>query len=122
MMDTQANDRNQKYLREEYVSRINSVIDYIEANIDTDLSLGNIATAANFSQFHFHRIFHAMVGETLSQFIQRIRLEKAATLLVNNPKKSITEIALECGFSGSAAFARAFRDAFHMTATEWRAG
>ena len=122
MTDAQANDRNQKYLREEYVSRINSVIDYIEANLDTNLSLENIAAVANFSQFHFHRIFHAMVGETLSQFIQRIRLEKAATLLINNPKKSITEIALECGFSGSATFARAFRDAFHMTATEWRSG
>ena len=122
MTETQANDRNQKYLREEYVSRINRVIDYIETNIDTDLSLENLAGVASFSSFHFHRIFRAMVGETLNQFIQRIRIEKAAGKLVHNPRKSITEIALECGFSSSAAFARVFKDTFHMSASEWRAG
>jgi AraC family transcriptional regulator len=61
-----------------------------------------------------------MVGETLNHFIQRIRLEKAALRLVSNPGVSITEIALDSGFSGSATFARAFRDMFGMSATEWR--
>jgi AraC family transcriptional regulator len=120
MTETQTNDRNQKYLREEYVSRINRVIDYIEANIDNELSLENLAGVASFSSFHFHRIFRAMVGETLNQFIQRIRIEKAAGKLIHNPKKPITQIALECGFSSSAAFARAFRESFHMSAREWR--
>jgi len=44
----------------------------------------------------------------------------AAGQLIANPKKSITEIAFNCGFSGSATFARAFRETFHMSATEWR--
>jgi AraC-like DNA-binding protein len=118
--ETQENDSKQKYQREEYVSRINRVIDYIEANIDIDLSLENLAKVANFSRFHFHRIFRAMVGETLNQFIQRIRLEKAAAQLIVNPKKSITEIAFDYGFSGSAAFARAFKETFQMNASEWR--
>lgn len=113
------NDK-QRYLRQEYASRINRVIDYIEANIDVDLSLETLSGIANFSKFHFHRIFRAMVGETLNQFIQRIRLEKAAAQLIFNPKKSITEIAFDCGFSGSATFARAFKDTFHMSASEWR--
>ena len=108
------------YLRQEYTSRINRVIDYLEANIDGDLSLETLSGVANFSKFHFHRIFRAMVGETLNQFIQRIRLEKAAAQLIFNPKKSITEIAFDCGFSGSAAFARAFKDVFQMSASEWR--
>lgn len=111
-----------KYLREEYISRINSVIDYIETNIDEDLSLENLAKIASFSRFHFHRIFRTMVGETLNQFIQRVRIEKAASQLINNPKKSITEIAFDCGFSGSAAFARAFKDKFQMNASDWRLG
>ncbi|MBM3132042.1 MAG: AraC family transcriptional regulator, partial [Chloroflexi bacterium] len=72
--------------------------------------------------FHFHRIFGAIMGETLGQFIQRVRVEKAASKLIHNPKKSITQIALECGFSSSATFARAFKDAFHMSASEWRSG
>jgi AraC family transcriptional regulator len=118
--ETQANDSKQKYQREEYVSRINRVIDYIEINIDIELSLENLAKVANFSRFHFHRIFRAMVGETLNQFIQRIRIEKAAAQLIVNPKKSITEIAFDCGFSGSATFARAFKETFQMSASEWR--
>jgi len=115
------NSRN-KYLREEYTSRINRVIDYIEINLNKDLSLQELAGVANFSPFHFHRIFSAIIGETLNDFIQRIRLEKAASKLVLNPKISITEIALEFGFSGSATFARAFKDSFKMSASEWRAG
>lgn len=120
MTRTEANDRKQEHLREEYMSRINRVIDYIETNIDEDLSLENLARVANFSRFHFHRIFRAIVGETLSQFIQRIRVERAAAQLIDNPRKSITEIAFDCGFSGSATFARAFRETFHMSASQWR--
>ncbi len=121
MAGIKANDCKQKYQRDEYIFRVNRVIDYIETNIDKDLSLQDLARIANFSQFHFHRIFRAIVGETLNRFIQRMRVEKAATQLMANPKKSITEIAFDCGFSGSASFARAFRETFHMSASEWRA-
>ncbi|MFC2004796.1 GyrI-like domain-containing protein [Chloroflexota bacterium] len=113
---------NRKYLLEEYRSRINRVIDYIEANIDRDLSLSELADIAHFSPFHFHRIFRAMVGETLNGFIQRIRLEKAAMKLTLNPKKTITGIFLECGYSNPSVFARAFKDAFGMSASDWRSG
>ncbi len=113
-------DSRKKYLREDYTARINRVIDYIETNIDKDITLRELAGVAHFSPFHFHRIFSATVGETLSGFIQRIRLEKAAMKLAHNPKKSITEIALECGFSGSSAFARAFKETFNMSASDWR--
>lgn len=113
-------DGRKEWLKEEYVSRINRVIDYIEDNIDEELFLKKLAYVANFSPFHFHRIFHAIVGEPLNHFIQRIRLEKAATKLLEQPRLSITEIAIECGFSSSSSFARAFREYFDMSATEWR--
>jgi AraC family transcriptional regulator len=109
-------------LRNEYTARINRVIDYIEQNLDRPLTLEELAGVANFSKFHFHRIFAAQIGETLNQFIQRIRIERAAVLLVNNPHKSITEVAFDCGFSGSAPFARAFKDTFGMSASRWRSG
>ena len=112
----------QRYLREEYTARINKVIDYIESNISKDLSLNELAAVAHFSPFHFHRIFSAMVGETLNGFVKRLRIERAATMLVQNPRRSITEIAFECGFSGSSAFARAFQETFQVSASEWRAG
>lgn len=114
-------DLRQKYLREEYTARINRVIDYIEANISRDLSLNELATVAHFSPFHFHRIFSGMVGETLNGFIKRLRIEKAATMLMHNTKKSITEIAFECGFSSSSTFSRIFQETFQMSASEWRA-
>ena len=111
-----------KYLRENYTARINCVIDYIAANIDKDLSLEELAGVAHFSPFHFHRIFSAMVSETLNSFIQRLRVEKAASKLVLNPRQSITEIAFECGFSSSSTFARTFKETFQMSASEWRSG
>lgn len=123
-MNSTRSDDNQsdkeKFLKDEYISRINRVIDYIESNIDKDLSLEKLASVANFSRFHFHRIFRAIMGETLNRYIQRIRIERAALQLINNPKKTITEIAFDCGFSGSAPFARAFKDFFKMSASQWR--
>ncbi|MFC1920696.1 GyrI-like domain-containing protein [Chloroflexota bacterium] len=113
---------NRKYLVEEYKSRINKVIDYIESNIDKDLYLKELSEVAHFSPFHFHRIFSAMVGETLNDFIQRIRLEKAASKLIANPKNSVTGIALECGFTSPSAFARSFKETYKMSASEWRKG
>jgi len=97
-------------------------MDYIESHLDQELSLSSIADVANFSPFHFHRIFGAMVGETLNQFIQRLRIEKSANQLVSNPKKSITAIAFDCGFSGSASFSRAFKQYFEMSPSQWRSG
>ncbi len=113
---------NRAFLLAEYKSRINRVIDYIEANIDKEMTLAELAGVAHFSPYHFHRIFGAMVGETLNGFIQRIRLEKAAVKLVTNPKKSITEVAFESGFSSSSVFARAFKESFGMSASHWRGG
>ncbi len=110
-----------RYLRDEYVARINRVIDHIEMHLDGELSLGALAEVARFSQYHFHRIFRGIVGESLSQFIQRLRLERAAGQLAANPKKQITRIAYDCGFGSSASFARAFRELFDMSPTEWRA-
>jgi AraC family transcriptional regulator len=107
-------------LRKEYISRINRVIDYIDANIESPLSLEQLSRIANFSSFHFHRVFSGIMGEPLNRFIQRIRLEKAAAKLRMNPDESITAIAYECGFSGSAAFARAFKEHFGMSASAWR--
>jgi AraC family transcriptional regulator len=120
MNEARINKIKRQQMREEYTSRINRVIDYIENNIYEELSLETLARVANFSRFHFHRIFGAMVGETLNQFIQRVRVEKAAIQLVTNPKKSITDIAFDCGFSGSAPFSRVFRETFKMSPSQWR--
>lgn len=107
-------------VRAEYEGRINRVVDYVQAHLGEPLRLEPLARIACFSPFHFHRIFAAMMGETLSQFVARLRLEKAAALLQHNPALSVTEVALDCGFSSQATLARAFRGRFGMTAGEWR--
>lgn len=114
------NGKSNAFLRAEYMARINRVIDYIERNMAEELSLDTLAEVADFSRFHFHRVFGAMVGERLNRFIQRVRVERAASQLLVNPKKSITNIAFDCGFSGSAAFARLFKDFIKMTPSQWR--
>jgi AraC family transcriptional regulator len=108
--------------RAEYLGRIHRVTDHIERHLDERLTLEELARVACFSPFHFHRIFSACVGETLYQFILRLRLERAANQLLQDPRKSVTAVALDCGFGSSAAFARAFRAGFGMSASEWRAG
>ncbi len=112
-------DVRRRAMRAEYVARINRVIDHIEANLAGDLPLESLAAVAAFSPYHFHRVFKAMVGENLSTFIRRRRIEKAASLLLSNPARPITQVALECGFSSPAAFSRVFREAFGMSATDW---
>jgi AraC family transcriptional regulator len=103
----------------EYRARIHQAQDYIEANLGGELTLEAIAKAACFSSFHFHRLFAVFAGETLYQYILRQRLERAASLLVSDGQRNVTEIALDCGFSSSAVFARCFRKAFSMSATEY---
>lgn len=106
----------------EYKARINAVMDYIQCNLHKSLTLTELAKVANFSPFHFHRLFSSFLGETLNSFIQRLRIEKSAGMLISNPLKSITEIAFDCGFSSSAAFARLFKEMYKMSASQWRSG
>lgn len=110
------------FQEQEYTARINRVMDYIQSNLNQSLSLGELAKIACFSPYHFHRIFSSFTGETLNNFIQRLRMEKAVSLLKTNPRKSITEIAFDAGFASSASFARLFKECFGMSATEMRAG
>jgi AraC family transcriptional regulator len=120
MADFRTDDKQKQFLRKEYIGRINRVIDYIDNNLDEELKLEKLADIANFSRYHFHRIFSSMVGEPMGRFISRIRCERAAMALITDRKKSVTEIAFDFGFSSSATFARAFKDFFEMSASEWR--
>ena len=109
-----------KIILNEYKSRINRVFDYIEKNIEKQLDLEELASVANFSKYHFHRIFQGMVGETPYQFILRLRLEKAASILLSNPKKSVTDIAIETGFADLSNFSKNFKMFFQVSASQWR--
>ena len=106
--------------RKEYISRINRVMDHIEANLKNDLSLDELASVACFSPYHFHRIFRSMMGETLHQFTHRMRIQRIAIRLSNDPDVSITELVYEYGFSSSAHFSRSFKEFFGLSPSQWR--
>src|SRR5512145_47044 len=104
-----------KLLQNEYRSRLNRTIDYIFNNYNEDLNLDLLAKVACFSKFHFHRLFYAMTGETPKDFILRVRLENSVPMLTRHPAKSITEIALDCGFSCSQNYSKAFKACYGVT-------
>lgn len=93
----------------DYVERVNRAIDHIVRNLAQPLRLEDVASAACFSPFHFHRIFKALLGETLNEFVKRQRLERALYLMSHAPKRSLTDVALDCGFSSSSDFSRSFK-------------
>lgn len=106
--------------QKEYIHRVNRVVDYIEDNINEQLSLQKVSEIAHFSPFHFHRIFSVFMGETLNGFIKRKRVEKAARVLLIEQEKTISEIAYECGYNSPSVFCRNFKERFKLNAQEFR--
>lgn len=96
-------------INKDIVSRINKALLYIDAHIHEKLKLEDIAVQAHFSAYHFHRLFSAVVGETLANFINRTRLEKAVDRILHHPEMGMTEIAESLGFSSVSSFSRSFK-------------
>lgn len=103
-----------------YASRINRVVDYIKSHLDGDLSLETLAGEACFSKYYFHRLFKALTGETLTVYVARARVEKAAYLLLYNPGLPITTVAYDTGYSSPSVFSREFRQHYGMAPSKWR--
>jgi AraC family transcriptional regulator len=96
-----------------------SVLTYIQAHIDDDLSLEHVARLADLSPFHFHRIFRTAVGETLKDYTLRLRMERAGYYLIVQDA-SILEIAFGVGFRAHETFTRAFQRHFGTTPLAYR--
>jgi len=99
----------QQQSRKEYLQRINRVVDYIDTHLDEEHRLEKLSAIACFSPFHFHRIFKALTGETITNYVKRIRLQRAGSMLLNDYDRPVTEVAALCGFNSTAVFCRAFR-------------
>lgn len=102
-----------------YQQRINRVLRHIEQHLDARPDLDGLARIACFSPYHFHRIFSAMVGESVAAYVRRLRLERAAMQL-GHSDESVTQIALGAGYESMDAFARAFRAHFGMLPSAYR--
>ena len=103
----------------DYRSKIKGVLEYIQRNIDSKLTLEELAQFVFLSPFHFHRIFKAMVGENVMEHVTRLKIERAAKQL-SQSDSAIIDIAFDTGYTSQAAFTRAFRRRFQTTPKEYR--
>lgn len=103
----------------DYVQRINKVVDYINNHLDETLDLKTLANEAALSDFHFHRIFKALKGEAIGGYITRLRLEATARLL-RYTALTIEEIAFNIGYETTASLSKAFKKQYGISPTEYR--
>jgi len=93
--------------------------EYIKANQGEDISLGDVAKAVNTSTFYFCKMFKKATGLNFTDYLSRIRIEKAKNLLLN-PNLRISEIAYEVGFQSLTHFNRVFRKLVGQSPTDYR--
>jgi len=103
-----------------YSKQITKAMNYMSSHIEDNLVLNDIAEHAGISKYHFHRLFRAFVGESVGEFQRRVKLERAATMLVYHEHKPIKDIAFESGFSTSQNFAKLFKKKYGISPQEYR--
>src|SRR5262249_38605633 len=99
--------------------KMQPILAYASSHLDDDVSLAKLAARADLSAFHLHRLFAAIIGETPKRFTLRLRLERAAVMLLVSGD-SVLDVALSCGFQSHEVFIRAFRRRFGMTPGAYR--
>lgn len=107
-------------MNEDYIKRINTILQFIDENLDSVLSLETVANVGFYSPFHFHRIFKAITNETLNSYITRKRIEKSASILLHQKNVSITELSLQYGFNSNSSFTRTFKKFYGISPSEFR--
>lgn len=102
-----------------YYESVNRVLEYVNDNLSRKITLKKLAEVSCVSDFHFHRIFRALMGEAPGEYVKRLRLEKAAFML-SNREETLPEIAFVCGYETQQAFSRAFRSYFGISPAAYR--
>lgn len=90
---------------------VKKVIDYIEENLDKEISLDNISKEIGYSKFYLNRIFTKHTGITMHKYLQNRRLTVAAQKLVKTDKP-IVQIAYEAGYDTQQSFSFAFKQVY----------
>jgi len=98
---------------------MNKVLAYIDNNLKDDLSLNTLARVSGYSEYHFHRIFHALTGKTLHEYVCERRIIAAAARLLYE-RNSVTRIAFDCGFLSSSSFGRCFKQQLGCSPSQYR--
>ena len=102
-----------------YHLRLLAAVDYIESHPERPLRLDDIARAAHLSKFHFHRVFKAVTGTTVGEYVARVRLSRAAILL-RGTELPIRQLYARFGYRSAEQFSRAFAHRFGESPSKWR--
>ncbi len=105
--------------RTNYAKRLARVTAYIYEHLDEDIDLAVLAEVACLSPWHWHRIYHALYGETVAATVRRLRLQRAAADLANTAL-GVEEIARRAGYEAVPSFSRAFRAAYGLPPAQYR--
>jgi AraC family transcriptional regulator len=97
------------------------VIDRMEAELDSDLTLALLAEESGYSRTHFLRMFRGATGQSPHRYLLELRLKKAESMLASR-SLSLVDIALACGFSSHAHFSTAFRSRYGLSPAAYRRG
>ena len=96
--------------------------DWIEENLDADLTLEQLARQAGLSTFHFSRLFTARSSRSPMAYVRARRLIKAARRLADAPETRLVDLALDSRFESQESFTRAFKRLFGVTPGRFRNG
>ncbi|MCR5415646.1 MAG: AraC family transcriptional regulator [Pseudobutyrivibrio sp.] len=106
-------------VRDEYAQIFMEICDYINAHCSEDLKLDDIADMSGFSKYHFERLFKQFVGVSFYKYVNQKRIAKAQELLIA-PGNSVTDVAINCGFTSISSFIRMFKIQKGCTPTEFK--
>lgn len=101
------------------LDRIQDIINYIENNLDENISVSEVASKSGISSWQFQKIFRKATGDSLGNYIRHRRLSSAAEDLLNSDSK-IIDIAINYQFNSQEAFTRAFKNYFNMTPARFK--
>ncbi len=105
----------------DYQERLARVTAYIHDHLDQALDFHRLAEIAHHSPYHWHRVYHALYGETLAATVRRLRLHRASGYLANT-RLAVSALARRCGYPNMQSFSRAFRSAYGMSPSAYRLG
>jgi AraC family transcriptional regulator len=100
-------------------TKLKRVLEYVDGNLDREISLTNLAEAAGLSAAHLSNAFRHSTGKSPHKFVMHARIERAKELL-RKPGLRVIDAAIASGFKNPQHFARVFRSACHLTPTQYK--